>query len=668
MTDFSSWGPTDDGRIKPDLVGNGADLYSSVATTDTAYDTYSGTSMATPNVTGSSILLINLYDKLFPRHAMRASTLKALLIGTADDLGTPGPDYQNGWGLINVKAAADLLNTYKAKPGSRAVVEDRLTSAGDTRSFTFTWDGVSPIRATLAWTDPAGTSTSTGESRVARLVNNLDLKITAPSGTVHQPWVMPYTLDWSAASLSAAAVTGHNVTDNVEQVYVAAPVAGVYTATVSCDGALTNSTQIFSLIISGGSGTLSAPAISLVSPAVGSAGGTGAVTVTGSGFAAGAAVTFVKSGQTEVAGESLEPLGDTLKFRPNTTGMAAGAWDVRVTNPDGQSATLPAAYNVAGALWTETFESGGAGWVESASTGTSSLWGLSSASSHSATHAIAAAVPVVQNVADLYSPAITIPTGATGLRVSFWQSYRFTSTRFGGVLELSSDDGVTWVDAASASSGASFTSGGYTGTLSSTGTTATKNPLAGRSAWTGTVSTFTQSILDITSPQLYAGKNLRLRWRLATGTVNTVSTGTWYVDDVVLSGIAPAVTTPVSNFASWWSSRFGAGVTADPLGDPDGDGISNLLEYALGMDPLAPGLMPAPELTDGMLSITFERPKTPADITWAAEISDDLQTWTEIPLEVISSGETETMRAADTNPPPDTGRRFMRLKVSVAGE
>ena len=58
MSPFSSWGPTDDGRIKPDLVANGVSVYSSTAGSDSSYDgTYSGTSMATPNAAGSTALL-----------------------------------------------------------------------------------------------------------------------------------------------------------------------------------------------------------------------------------------------------------------------------------------------------------------------------------------------------------------------------------------------------------------------------------------------------------------------------------------------------------------------------------------------------------------------------------------------------------------------------------
>ena len=116
MSAFSSWGPCDDGRIKPDLVANGVSVYSTTAASDSAYNgSYSGTSMATPNAAGSAALIQQLYASTFGQRP-RASLLKALLIHTADDLGNPGPDYKFGWGLINVKAAADIILAQKASP------------------------------------------------------------------------------------------------------------------------------------------------------------------------------------------------------------------------------------------------------------------------------------------------------------------------------------------------------------------------------------------------------------------------------------------------------------------------------------------------------------------------------------------------------------------------
>ncbi|NLC80757.1 MAG: S8 family serine peptidase, partial [Lentisphaerae bacterium] len=233
MEAYSSWGPADDGRIKPDLVANGYSLYSAVTNADNKYAYSSGTSMATPNAAGTAHLLTSHLAALFTNTAMRASTLKALLIHTADDLGNPGPDYRFGWGLVNARAAADLLAAYRTNAAARGVVEDRVTTARQSVDVPFVWDGAGPIRATLCWTDPAGGATTAHDSRDVRLVHNLDLRIIGPDSGVYQPWVMPFVGDWSVAACDYYATTGSNRTDNVEQVLIAAPgMAGTYTARV----------------------------------------------------------------------------------------------------------------------------------------------------------------------------------------------------------------------------------------------------------------------------------------------------------------------------------------------------------------------------------------------------------------------------------------------------
>ncbi|GAA5482908.1 S8 family serine peptidase [Haloferula sargassicola] len=268
---FSSLGPCDDGRIKPDVVANGIDLYSCVATSNTAYDgTYSGTSMATPNALGSAALLVELYAREFSGQRMRASMLKGLLIHTADDRGTAGPDYTYGWGLIHVKAAADLILDHKASLSAPKMIEGTLSNAVNSATHTFIWDGSSPIRATLSWTDPAGAAQSASDSRTPNLKNNLDVIITAPNGsTVYHPYVMPFVGTWTTASMAQPATTGKNNVDTVEQVYLASPSqAGTYTVTVSLDGNISGNSQAYSLIITGGTGVESnpPPSVTLGSP------------------------------------------------------------------------------------------------------------------------------------------------------------------------------------------------------------------------------------------------------------------------------------------------------------------------------------------------------------------------------------------------------------------
>jgi hypothetical protein len=223
---------------------------------------------------GSAALLEQLYAREFSGQRMRASTLKALMIHTADDLGNAGPDYQYGWGLINVKAAADVVLTHKADTNRPKLIEGKLSNPTNgiityTNNCTFVWDGVSPIRATLAWTDPAGSAATNTESRTPNLMRNLDLKIISPNGTTNLPYVMPFVGTWTQESMSQPATRGKNNVDNVEQVYLESPAAGTYTASVALDGTLSwGASQAYSLIITGSEGgTINPPpTVSVTSP------------------------------------------------------------------------------------------------------------------------------------------------------------------------------------------------------------------------------------------------------------------------------------------------------------------------------------------------------------------------------------------------------------------
>jgi len=328
MTSFSSWGPCDDGRIKPDVVANGWELYSSSSTSDTSYVSKSGTSQAGPSAMGAAALLEQLYAREFSGQRMRASTLKGLMIHTADDLGNLGPDYQYGWGLINVKAAADVILSHKADLSRPKLIEGTLsrTTSGIktyTNNYTFVWDGVSPIRATLAWTDPAGSTQTMSDSRVPNLVRNLDLKIISPDGTVNWPYVMPFVGTWTQASMSLPAIRGKNNVDNVEQVYLESPTIGTYTISVTLDGTLKSGvSQAYSLIITGGEGgTVNpSPSVSVTYP------------MDGASFAKGSSITVSADATDLVYGggaglvSKVEFFASGTKFAEDTTAPYSVSW------------------------------------------------------------------------------------------------------------------------------------------------------------------------------------------------------------------------------------------------------------------------------------------------------------------------------------------------------
>ncbi len=246
MTTFSCWGPTDDGRIKPDIVANGVSLYSSIASGDSNYASYSGTSMSSPSAAGAAMLLVDYFGSLFPDHAMHASTIKALLLHSADDLGNTGPDYKFGFGLLNALAASQQIKSHYDFPDANMIVEGEVNSVEPVRNYNFRWDGGSAIRTTLCWTDPPASALDGLDNPSPRLINDLDVRIIDPNGSVFYPYVL------NPSSPSDAATTGDNIRDNIEQVYIALPnLVGVYTVRISYKGTLTNGQQHYSLLLSG---------------------------------------------------------------------------------------------------------------------------------------------------------------------------------------------------------------------------------------------------------------------------------------------------------------------------------------------------------------------------------------------------------------------------------
>lgn len=244
MSSFSSWGPTDDGRIKPDIVANGVQLYSPVANNNSAYATYSGTSMASPNASGSLILLQQHHQNLFAGQRMRAATLKGLAIHTADECGpNPGPDYAFGWGLLNTLRGAQTIT--KASTVDTVLTESVLTNGGEYWMVVYC-TGTEDLRATLCWTDPPGTVSNPAlNDTTPKLVNDLDLRITRFDGTTFFPWRL------NVNNPSAAATKGDNVVDTVEMVDVDQTLAGYYIIRVTHKGNLSGGSQAFSLIVTG---------------------------------------------------------------------------------------------------------------------------------------------------------------------------------------------------------------------------------------------------------------------------------------------------------------------------------------------------------------------------------------------------------------------------------
>lgn len=247
IAQFSSWGPTDDGRIKPDIVGDGVDVLSAGTSGQSSYITLSGTSMASPNITGSLYLLQEYYSQKSNGNFMRAATLKGLVCHTAFDAGNPGPDYIYGWGLLDMVKATQALTDN----GTKSMVTEMVLQQGQPQTFNVVASGNGTLSATISWTDPPGAQTADGtvNSRVPKLVSDLDIRISDGTNTF-SPWIL------DPANPSAPAKKGDNIVDNIEQVYVSNAVPGkAYTLTVSNKGTLQGGAQKYSLIVTGIGGT-----------------------------------------------------------------------------------------------------------------------------------------------------------------------------------------------------------------------------------------------------------------------------------------------------------------------------------------------------------------------------------------------------------------------------
>jgi len=250
MTSFSSYGPTDDGRIVPTVVADGSNLYSTYSTSDTAYGTMSGTSMATPATTGAISLLQDFAKKKTGKY-FSAPLVKSIVTNTAKEAGNAGPDYTYGFGLIDAKAAVETID-YKGKASEYR--EGNLTN-GEVVTLKFKTQAGRPFKATLAWNDRPGVpkayvgattpkDPSFLNDRTPKLIDDLDLRV-----ELNGKNYLPYTLD--PANPGNVATTGDNIVDNIEQIYIENPETGTLTLTFTSKRPLEANGVDYGLAVSG---------------------------------------------------------------------------------------------------------------------------------------------------------------------------------------------------------------------------------------------------------------------------------------------------------------------------------------------------------------------------------------------------------------------------------
>ncbi|MEM7247280.1 MAG: S8 family serine peptidase [Acidobacteriota bacterium] len=212
VSEFSGWGPSGQ-RIKPDLIAPGCEVGPPGAGINStidgdAYDEFCGTSQAAPVVTGCVALLLEDMADNEPGFEPLNSTIKALLINSATSIGFSGPNYREGWGRVDIRAAIDTER-------DRNWVEGTLDAGvGDRRTYYLDVPPSPPapflLKATLAWDDvpaPVGTN--------GALVNDLDLLLFDPSGDRVGVWKLNPAVPQAVATQEPVNVSDR--INNVEQ-------------------------------------------------------------------------------------------------------------------------------------------------------------------------------------------------------------------------------------------------------------------------------------------------------------------------------------------------------------------------------------------------------------------------------------------------------------------
>ena len=213
----SSRGPASDGRIKPDISAHGAGQMSTDP--NNGYSPGGGTSAAAPGITGVVAQLHQAYTELNFGQIANSGLLKATIMNTANDLGNVGPDFIYGFGKVNALRAIKLIEENR-------FVNDNISQGGVKNHSIPIPTGVTKVRVMVYWTDKEGST-----SAATALVNDLDAVLTDPSNGTHLPWILDHTP--STAALATPATTGIDHLNNVEQIAIINPAAGIYDLEIS---------------------------------------------------------------------------------------------------------------------------------------------------------------------------------------------------------------------------------------------------------------------------------------------------------------------------------------------------------------------------------------------------------------------------------------------------
>ncbi len=573
VTRFSSRGPALDGRIKPDLVAAGDEIYA--LTKSALYTSRNGTSFAAPSVSGGAALLAQSYRRSSNGDFPRASTLKGLLLHSAKDLGRPGPDYTYGWGMLDVAEALMLIEKHGRDASAGVITEDLLNAGTAEYRRTFTWDGVSPIHATLCWTDPAGSLDPDSGDKVPDLINDLDIRIVAPDGqTVHMPFVMPWVGDFSESTLKAPAIPGDNIVDTIEQIIIPNPVAGDYEVVVSHKGSLSSGSQHFSLILAGAAGDTT-PLTMLVKTDQVKSGEVARVEIEASGLSATATVQLIRDGFASRDADSITLDDGVLIAEFDTNGMSPGSWGLSVQDPAIGTQTKPKVVEIMGLLWEEDFDDNFDDWTLSGY----KPWKLSSDAAAGA-NALLIDDALVNTL--ITGPLISVPSSTSALELEFQHKFvnQSTTTRMVGFRVEVAVDGGIFRPVNSGYSSARY----IQGKPESTAPVGSDTRFERMRIWAGSQTSFQPVVLRFIDVEQYAGKDVQ--FRLVVYPRSASGFEYWSIDEIKLHASSADVvvaTDPTANaggdlVVTDSDDNGSEVVTLDGSGSSDPDG--NLVSWA----------------------------------------------------------------------------------------
>lgn len=565
MANFSSGGPVDDGRYKPDICAPGSHIQGAASQHpdfngllvcgenldnpyfpkgQTLYTWSSGTSHSTPQAAGAAALVRQFF--LNRGEEPSAALIKALMVNTPTYMtgelaGGDLPASRQGWGLLSLGRAFNSV--------PKIFVNQAHTLGDSGQEFVLTGEVKNtnePLRVTLAWTD------APGFSGFAPWVNDLDLELTI-NGQVYRGNNFVGEVSRPGGEL--------NTKDNVESVWLPAGTVGsfvlrVRASNIAGDGVPGNgdsTDQDFALVVynaerkdvavttisevalNGGSDGAADPgeAVSLrlglknASPAA-LTGGRATLTTSTEGVA----VTAASIDLPNIApGESLANLGP-FAVTINRSVACGSAIQFMLEVTDQRGALSRIAFTVLTGslepieLLADGAESGEARWTHGSlikkKKNRTDTWTISG--KRFRTGGKAWFTPDLQKTTDahLSSLPLSLPANGRNIQLVFYHTFEFERGEFdGGVVEIST--GGDFEDL-----GPKILKGRYNGTIFEF----SSNPLADRAGWVeGRLGQFQQVIVDLSS---YAGKTVTIRFRI--GTDESGKGAGWYIDDIVLRG------------------------------------------------------------------------------------------------------------------------------------